>query len=320
MTVPMLIQIDKLVQLIESPVFTCTLCSLYGSSLTIADTHEDCSASLATPRAGTIPILAQGDVRSPHAATAIKRLRHAPQSLERCELSRLLAHGPAVRLPPHPARIQDGNPDFSSNGRSNLTAPSAVRGSSYGGTSGSVGSGSSLAGRVSRPEGATPDPPSIRWHELLVHFRQVQKRRANTVSATASGRSAGMADNGRASSRTRDGTLSVDGVSPPTSSGFAHGGSRNSRRRPTGTELSQATLSSLSAGRQPPAGDGASMASSSVTGGSGGRSGGRGGPPSQSGTHSALSSAAVPKGRTSAVPTGKDGGRTGATFGTSRRT
>jgi vacuole morphology and inheritance protein 14 len=37
MTVPMLIQIDKLVQLIESPVFTCTLSSLYGSSLSIAD-------------------------------------------------------------------------------------------------------------------------------------------------------------------------------------------------------------------------------------------------------------------------------------------
>lgn len=37
MTVPMLIQIDKLVQLIESPVFTCTLRSLYGSSSTIAD-------------------------------------------------------------------------------------------------------------------------------------------------------------------------------------------------------------------------------------------------------------------------------------------
>lgn len=153
-----------------------------------------------------------------------------------------------------------------------------------------------------------------------MHFRQVQKRRANTVSATASGRSAGMADNGRGSSRTRDGTLSVDGVSPPTSSGFTHGGVRNSRRRTTGTELSQATLSSLGAGRPPTAGDSASMASSSVTGGSGGRGGGRGGPPSQSGTHSASSSAAVPKGRTSAVPTGKDGGRTGATVGTSRRT
>ena len=29
MTVNMLIQIDKLVQLLESPVFTCTLCPLY---------------------------------------------------------------------------------------------------------------------------------------------------------------------------------------------------------------------------------------------------------------------------------------------------
>ncbi|GAA5952740.1 hypothetical protein JCM8115_002336 [Rhodotorula mucilaginosa] len=278
MTVPMLIQIDKLVQLIESPVFT---------SLRLQLLEPERYPYLLKAMYGLLMLLPQ--------SSAFATLRN--------RLSAVSTLGFLHTVP-----------------RSNLTAPSAVRGSSYGGTSGSVGSGSSLAARVSRPEGATPDPPSIRWHELLVHFRQVQKRRANIVSATASGRSAGMADNGRGSSRTRDGTLSVDGVSPPTSSGFTHGGVRNSRRRPTGTELSQATLSSLGAGRPPTAGDSASMASSSVTGGSGGRGGGRGGPPSQSGTHSASSPAAVPKGRTSAVPTGKDGGRTGATVGTSRRT
>lgn len=278
MTVPMLIQIDKLVQLIESPVFT---------SLRLQLLEPERYPYLLKAMYGLLMLLPQ--------SSAFATLRN--------RLSAVSSLGFLHTVP-----------------RSNLTAPSAVRGSSYGGTSGSVAPGSALAGRVSRPEGATPDPPSIRWHELLAHFRQVQKRRANTVSATAGGRAAGMADNGRGSSRTRDGTMSVDGVSPPTSSGFAHGGSRNPRRRPTGTELSQATLSSLGAGRQPTAGDSASMASGSVTGGSAGRGGGRGGPPSQSGAHSAPSSAAVPKGRTPAVPTGKDGGRTGATVGTSRRT
>ncbi|GAA5978907.1 hypothetical protein JCM10908_002734 [Rhodotorula pacifica] len=284
MTVPMLIQIDKLVQLIESPVFT---------SLRLQLLEPERYPYLLKAMYGLLMLLPQ--------SSAFATLRN--------RLSAVSSLGFLQTVP-----------------RSNLTAPTAVRGSSYGGTPGSVGAGSSLAARVSRPEGATPDPPSVRWHELLAHFRQVQKRRANIMSAASGGRSTGGTDmsstGGRGASRTRDGTMSVDGVSPPTSSGFGHGQARPAKRRPAvATELNQATLSSVTAGRPTAGGDGASMASSRVTGGSGGRGTSRAGPVSQAGAHRALSPTlqTMPKSRAPLVPTSKDSGRQAAT-GTGRRT
>ncbi|GAA5873928.1 hypothetical protein JCM3774_004042 [Rhodotorula dairenensis] len=167
MTVSMLIQIDKLVQLIESPVFT---------SLRLQLLEPEKYPYLLKAMYGLLMLLPQ--------SSAFATLRN--------RLSAVSSLGFLQTVP-----------------RSTLTAPSAIRGSSYGGAAGTVGSGSSLAGRVSRPEGATPDPPSIRWNELLAHFRQVQKRRANAVSAGVGNRSATMNDGGggRAASRTRDGTF-----------------------------------------------------------------------------------------------------------------
>lgn len=159
---------------------------------------------------------------------------------------------------------------------SSLNAPTAVRGSSFAGTSGGATTVSSLAARVSRTDGATPDPPSIQWSELLAHFRQVQKRRASAIGAGGGGRGHGGADpalaSGRAASRTRDGATSVDGVSPPTSAGFGNSVPRSTRRRATQLgDGGQAPHSAVGGGRAAHNGDNASMTSSNVTGGSGGR-------------------------------------------------
>lgn len=49
MTVNMLIQIDKLVQLLESPVFTCT-CFCEAADMFLADCPKTCVCSFSSPR------------------------------------------------------------------------------------------------------------------------------------------------------------------------------------------------------------------------------------------------------------------------------
>lgn len=73
MTVNMLIQIDKLVQLLESPVFTCTpLLSISTSRILIGN-----RSSSPTPRTGEISLSLQMPLRRPDALTTKFRLRRA---------------------------------------------------------------------------------------------------------------------------------------------------------------------------------------------------------------------------------------------------
>ncbi|GAA6020240.1 hypothetical protein JCM8202_002588 [Rhodotorula sphaerocarpa] len=278
MTVPMLIQIDKLVQLIESPVFT---------SLRLQLLEPDKHPYLLKAMYGLLMLLPQ--------SSAFATLRN--------RLSAVSSLGFLQTVP-----------------RSSLAAPAATRGSTFSGSQGAGGAASSIAGRVARPDGATPDPPSIRWHELLAHFRAVQKRRAAVIAAAGpGGRTHGGVDmpagSGRGGSRTRDGTVSTDGISPPTSSGFAHPSSRSAKRRP---ETGQAAFASLGGGARTASGnDGASVTSSNVTAGSGGRGPPRAGAAQpQRALSPTLSSGA--KGRPNNGSASAKDGRAGGTGGAKR--
>lgn len=75
MTVALLVQIDKLVMLIESPVFTCKRIDRtpYGPSLT--DHLPACSSAIATPRARETPLPLQVSIRPAYASPAKQRFR-----------------------------------------------------------------------------------------------------------------------------------------------------------------------------------------------------------------------------------------------------
>ncbi|BGO88749.1 hypothetical protein NBRC10512_005198 [Rhodotorula toruloides] len=157
MTVPMLIQIDKLVQLIESPVFT---------SLRLQLLEPERYPYLLKAMYGLLMLLPQ--------SSAFATLRN--------RLSAVSSLGFLQTVP-----------------RASVISPSAIRTSGGLPSSASAGTGpvSSLA-RGARTDIATPDPPSIRWNELLAHFRQVQKRRAAALSSTSGGSTAaGPAPAGR---------------------------------------------------------------------------------------------------------------------------
>lgn len=123
------------------------------------------------------------------------------------------------------------------------------------------------------------------------------------------------AGSGRGGSRTRDGTVSTDGISPPTSSGFAHPSSRSAKRRP---ETGQAAFASLGGGARTASGnDGASVTSSNVTAGSGGRGPPRAGAAQpQRALSPTLSSGA--KGRPNNGSASAKDGRAGGTGGAKR--
>ena len=92
-TVSLLIQIDKLVQLLESPVFTCAP----GPTLLDfrAESHLS-SPATSTPGAGPLPIPPQGDVRPPHAPAPEQRLRHSTESTERRQFAWFHPNRPQV--------------------------------------------------------------------------------------------------------------------------------------------------------------------------------------------------------------------------------
>jgi hypothetical protein len=64
MTVNMLIQIDKLVQLLESPVFTCTFLSINTTPISEANPNRSPSPA---PRTRKIPLPLQMSLRRPDA-------------------------------------------------------------------------------------------------------------------------------------------------------------------------------------------------------------------------------------------------------------
>lgn len=102
MTVNILIQIDKLVQLLESPVFTCTLYQPPISALT-NKTHARPPAP--TPRTREIPAPLQMPLRAAHAPPAILGLCRAEEPPQQRQLDRIPPHRaktvccPALMLP-----------------------------------------------------------------------------------------------------------------------------------------------------------------------------------------------------------------------------
>ena len=78
MTVNMLIQIDKLVQLLESPVFTCTF--LIGRLVWTSLIWD--RPSPAAPRARKVPTFVQVSLRATYATPSILCIRSAEESPE----------------------------------------------------------------------------------------------------------------------------------------------------------------------------------------------------------------------------------------------
>ncbi len=96
MTVNILIQIDKLVQLLESPVFTCMSASL--SRFTSADNLNRLETP--TSRARTIPTSIQVPLRPSDAPPAVLGLCRPQEPPKQCQLDWLPAHCPkAVGVP-----------------------------------------------------------------------------------------------------------------------------------------------------------------------------------------------------------------------------
>ncbi|GAA6005193.1 hypothetical protein JCM10207_002894 [Rhodosporidiobolus poonsookiae] len=264
MTVSLLVQIDKLVQLLESPVFT---------SLRLQLLEPERHPYLLKAMYGLLMLLPQ--------SSAFATLRN--------RLSAVSTLGFLGTVP-----------------RGSYASPTAVRPSSLVSPS-TAGSGpiatlSSRRGDASAGGSGTPDPPSIRWTELLGHFRGVQKRRAAASSgATAGGAGGGAGADGaasgprslvspRGSAAFANGQRlggagggggegeSVDGVSPPTGTSSTFSGAAGSRvvsRRKTNPsfQVQHAQQSSTSTAQ------GSTSASSSLAGGGRGFGGGAlGGP------------------------------------------
>jgi hypothetical protein len=101
MTVALLVQIDKLVMLIESPVFTCKPAKTTGNGVRLTVKICVSSSAITTARTGKISLLVQVSLRTTHAVAAKQRIRLAAQSAECCQLDGLLAHSQAVSLDSH---------------------------------------------------------------------------------------------------------------------------------------------------------------------------------------------------------------------------
>lgn len=86
MTVNMLIQIDKLVQLLESPVFTCMLTWRSFINPVILTSHR---SPPSTPRAREIPLSLQMPLRRPDAPPPKLRLRSPQESPQQRQQHRL---------------------------------------------------------------------------------------------------------------------------------------------------------------------------------------------------------------------------------------
>ncbi|GJN87777.1 hypothetical protein Rhopal_000732-T1 [Rhodotorula paludigena] len=238
MTVPMLIQIDKLVQLIESPVFT---------SLRLQLLEPERYPYLLKAMYGLLMLLPQ--------SSAFATLRN--------RLSAVSSLGFLQTVP-----------------RSSLLSPSALR-SSAPHPSGPAGGASSVTSAR-----ATPDPPSIRWTELLAHFRGVQKRRRTAAARGAGAGQQDAAGAGGAATGRFPGEGVGEGISPSTSmtatSGFgapagssrfvgtAGGGARRRNTPLAGPGQGFGGGGGGAGGRaHSAAADAASLASSQQTGGSG---------------------------------------------------
>ena len=251
----------------------------------------------AAPRARAAPIPPQGHVRPPHAPAAVERVRDAAQPPERRVVARLPADGSSVRfllslllgLPSllvADVLLQRSASLISPPHRTTTPLSSTLSGpspSSSGPGSSSNPTLSSLA--RTRADAATPDPPSIRWTELLAHFRGVQKRRqaaaspARAVGAPAAA-AQGAAPPGAAAGDSVSPRADVDGGGAGGAGAAGGGSSAGSRlvgtaaagrRRPTGQAHGSASGSGFVR-----AADTASVGSSSVQSGRGGGSGGGG--------------------------------------------
>ncbi|GAA5857686.1 hypothetical protein JCM8547_004330 [Rhodosporidiobolus lusitaniae] len=199
MTVSLLVQIDKLVQLLESPVFT---------SLRLQLLEPDRHPYLLKAMYGLLMLLPQSS-----AFTTLRNRLNVVGSL-----------GYMGTVPR--ASFVSPTPSTSLRSTSSLVSTASSSASSAGG---------SLSRRTTADGGtSTPDPQGIRWGELLSHFRGVQKRRAGSGSGGAGGDGGGGGGaatvvSPRAITATGGGTGGegqgggAEGPSPPTASSSTFG-------------------------------------------------------------------------------------------------
>ena len=156
MTVNILIQVDKLVQLIESPVFTCML---LGFSAVYQATNLSPRSSAPTLGTGKVPILIQVYVRNFNVTTAVICLRCFEESTQQREFDRISTCGSTQVCARR--RILDTICDASVLIPCNCSATASS-------------SSTSSYDRPNRLKGR--EDVSIRWVELLEKFRSVQER------------------------------------------------------------------------------------------------------------------------------------------------
>ncbi|GAA5914263.1 hypothetical protein JCM6882_003671 [Rhodosporidiobolus microsporus] len=228
-TVSLLVQIDKLVQLLESPVFT---------SLRLQLLEPERYPFLLKAMYGLLMLLPQ--------SSAFATLRNRLSAV-----STLGFLGTVPRASyASPTAVRPGSTLISPSSSSNPTSTLAARRNIDG-----TGSGVS-----------TPDPPSIRWNELLTHFKGVQKRRANAATGTGGGGPGAGAGGGgaasivspRASAAFSNGGAggrgegeSVDGISPPTGTSSTFGSrlaGGPAKRKPPPASQQSSWLGSISGG------------------------------------------------------------------------
>lgn len=150
-SVSLLIQLDKLVQLLESPVFTCQWKALPEPMQVLT---RFSSSSLATPRAGQESVPLQMSIRSSYVPSAKQCLCYAAESIERRHPARLHACG-SSKVSRRYTCIEG-----------QVCLPLSISSSST-----SSSASSSIPGRstIRRND-------DIRWQDLLTHFRQVQMK------------------------------------------------------------------------------------------------------------------------------------------------
>ena len=192
MTVNMLIQIDKLVQLLESPVFTCTSPFPYSSLP---------SLSLPTSQPSTLPspILTTPDLRlqllEPDRYPYLYKCLYGllmllPQSSAFAALKNRLNSVSAIGLLHTPSNLPSSSSMSVGGGqRMSVAAGMGTAGSAGLSGAGTMGSGAGVPGRLNRSTreiGNASNPSStsttssassdVKWPELLEKFRQTQEK------------------------------------------------------------------------------------------------------------------------------------------------
>lgn len=275
MTVNMLIQIDKLVQLLESPVFTCKsdfVC--FEDGIKIPSLMNALRSPSATPGTGPISVSIQMPLRAADAAPSILRLWSVEESSKQCFRNRIAQHA-GLDADVRPSIVRDPSIYFSfvhgtsSNRGCFSRVVSGMAGANLPASTSTTG-----AGRLRTREGGAA-ASEIKWPELLEKFKQTQERARRRSERLVRGMDAD-AINGPSTTRSLlDGTMDggrTSRASQRDGDGDGRGG-RGPGRPPSMVGASGSGLTKgvggLSVGGSGAAGDGRNVPHKRLTGGFG---------------------------------------------------